>query len=210
MQEWEAHHRSLLKHLQRQPELRSARVIETVAALPRHYFIPDLSLEEAYSDQALPTESGQTISQPSLVAWMTQLLELSGTERVLEIGTGSGYQTALLSRLAKEVYSIERIPSLSQRAAKILKRLDCGNVHLRVGDGFLGWPEAAPFDRVLLTAAPTKMPRALELQLREGGILVAPVGGQDEVQLLLKGVRHGDDVYCNIISEVRFVPMLPD
>lgn len=206
--DWEAYHHRLLQLLQRQPDLVDRRVIEAVAAIPRHRFVPNLSLKEAYADKAMPTADGQTISQPSLVAWMTQLLELSGSERVLEIGTGSGYQTALLSRLAGEVWSIERHASLSHGAAKILAELGCRNVHLRIGDGYLGWPEAAPFDRLLLTAAPPEMPRALELQLREGGILIAPIGGQDEVQHLLKGKRQGDQVYAEILSEVRFVPMV--
>ncbi|MEZ0370770.1 MAG: protein-L-isoaspartate(D-aspartate) O-methyltransferase [Candidatus Sericytochromatia bacterium] len=210
MEEWQTYHHRLLEHLRRQPELHDIRVLKAVASVPRHVFIPDQPLDQAYADKALPTAQNQTISQPSLVAWMTELLELKGHERVLEIGTGSGYQTALLSRLVKEVYSIERIASLSQRAAAILQKLHCHNVHLRVGDGYLGWPEAAPFDCVILTAAPPEMPPALEQQIREGGILVAPIGGQNDIQHLLKGVKRGQDVYANVVSEVRFVPMVPD
>lgn len=210
MEQWEYYHQRLMKQLRHQVELQDARVLKALAGIPRHLFVPGQALEEAYADHPLPTAKNQTISQPSLVAWMTQLLELQGDERVLEIGTGSGYQTALLSRLAKEVYSIERIESLSRQAEGLLHKLACHNVKLRVGNGYAGWPEAAPFDRILLTAAPAQMPPALERQLREGGILVAPVGSQEGNQLLLKGIRHGQDVYCKVMTEVRFVPMVED
>lgn len=210
MNDWRSYHQRLMQDLSRIRELHDQRVLTAVDSIPRHLFVPDLPLEEAYSDSAQPLTDEQTISQPSLVAWMTQLLELSGTERVLEIGTGSGYQTALLSRLAGEVWSIERIPGLSSRAQAMLKKLECHNVRLRVGDGYLGWPEAAPFDRVILTAAPPQMPLALEDQLAEGGVLVAPIGGQHEKQHLLKGIKHQGDVYSKLLTEVRFVPMLPD
>lgn len=205
---YQSYHRALLKQLKQRPELNDERVLTAIEAIPRHVFIPEQPLQEAYADKALPTSANQTISQPSLVAWMTQLLELSGTERVLEIGTGSGYQTALLSQLAKEVYSIERIDSLARRANQMLRQLGCSNVRVHVGDGYAGWPDAAPFDRILLTAAPPEMPQVLEDQLCEGGILVAPIGGQDGNQLLLKGVKRGKDVYAKVISEVRFVPMV--
>lgn len=207
MPDWSDYHQKLLADVRARAELDDPRVLAALEAVPRHLFLPAAPLAEAYADEAQPLSEGQTISQPSLVAWMSQLLELDGSERVLEIGTGSGYQTAILSRLAREVWSIERHAGLGRRAAALLERLGCRNVRLRVGDGYAGWPEAAPFDRVLLTAAPPRLPRALETQLREGGILVAPLG--NERQQLIKGIRHGDEVYARVVTEVRFVPMLP-
>lgn len=206
---WQNYHQRLMQQLHGYRDLDDPAVLGALASIPRHIFVPELPLEQAFSDSAQPISDQQTISQPSLVAWMSQLLELRGSERVLEIGTGSGYQTALLSRLAKEVWSIERITGLSARAAKILQQLKCQNVHLHVGDGYLGWPESAPFDRVMLTAAPPQIPNALEQQVSEGGLLIAPVGKQNETQYLLKGTKRGGQVYYEVLNEVRFVPMLP-
>ncbi len=208
--DWQNYHQRLMKKLQGYRVLTDLTVLTALDSIPRHIFVPELPLEQAFSDSAQPISDQQTISQPSLVAWMTQLLELSGSERVLEIGTGSGYQTALLSRLVKEVWSIERIQGLSARAAKVLQQLNCQNVHLRVGDGYLGWPEAAPFDRVILTAAPPQIPKALEQQLSEAGLFIAPVGNQNETQHLLRGKKQNKTLVYQQLAEVQFVPMLAD
>src|SRR5262245_49969883 len=158
-----------------------ARVVEALRAVPRHRFYAAPSIEDAYDDRPKPIGLEQTISQPTVVAMMTQALALTGTERVLEIGTGSGYQAAILSRLAKHVDSIEILRPLGEAARDRLAAMSYTNVSVRIGDGYQGWPEEAPFDRILLTAAPPAIPPALLLQLAEGGILVAPVGaGRDQ------------------------------
>ncbi len=188
----------------------SPRVLQALAQTPRHRFMPtDLSLEIAYRDGPHPIGHGQTISQPTIVAMMTDALNLSGTERTLEIGTGSGYQTAVLAALCREVYSIERIPELSERAASLLGNLGHTNVHLRVGDGYQGWPDAAPFDRILLTAAPPRVPIALLEQLTDSGSLVAPVGERFSQQLL-RVDRVGRNYRETFLAAVAFVPMIPE
>jgi protein-L-isoaspartate(D-aspartate) O-methyltransferase len=170
--------------------------------------VPEPHAEQAGLDEPLPIGFGQTISQPFVVALMTEALELRETERVLEIGTGSGYQTAVLSRLAREVYSIEVVPELAARARELLLgRLALPNVHLRLGDGHRGWPDAAPFDAILLTAAPERIPEELVAQLADGGRLVAPVGPTHEDQELIRAVREGADVKVERLLGVRFVPM---
>ncbi len=186
------------------------RVLAAIAALPRDAFVPGELRWEAEEDWALPIGHGQTISQPFVVAYMTERLGLLGAERVLEIGTGSGYQTAVLALLAGEVFSIERVPELAARArALLLDRLALPNVRLRTGDGALGWPEAAPFDRILVTAAAAVVPPALVSQLMPGGRMVVPVGGPEEPQVLRridKGAS-GDTVSVDLLP-VRFVPLL--
>lgn len=184
------------------------RVIQAIAEVPRHLFVPRASLSSAYADDPYPIGRGQTISQPTIVAIMTQALELSGDERVLEIGTGSGYQAAVLARLARAVLSIERVASLGEEAAARLAELGYANVTVRIGDGFLGWPEEAPFDRIVVTAAPSGLPEALFDQLVEGGICVAPVGGSWE-QTLYRWRRRGGRMTVEDLGAVRFVPMLP-
>jgi protein-L-isoaspartate(D-aspartate) O-methyltransferase len=176
--------------------------------VPRHRFAPGLSIRRAYEDRPQPIGHDQTISQPTVVAIMTQALRLGGTERVLEIGTGSGYQAAILARLCKEVFTIEIVPPLGEAARDRLKALGYANVHVRIGDGYLGWPEAAPFDRILLTAAPPEIPRALVDQLAEGGILVAPVGEQGEAQRLVRWTKRGGSLKKEDLGAVRFVPMV--
>lgn len=151
-------------------------VIEALRLVPRHLFVPHLPLVRAYQNRPLLLAADQTISQPSIVARMTEALELQGHERILEIGTGSGYQTAILATLAREVYSIERIEHLATQATERLARLGYANVQVRLGDGFGGWPEEAPFDRIIVTAAPRETPAALLEQLALNGILVAPIG----------------------------------
>ncbi len=189
--------------------IRDERVLWAVSQVPRHLFVPAALGAEADADRPLPIGHGQTISQPYIVAFMTEQLALAGGERVLEIGTGSGYQTAVLALLARDVYSIEIVPELSARAASVLLgTLMLHNVHLRVGDGTAGWPEEAPFDRVIVTAAPASVPGALVDQLGRGGRMIVPVGAQEDVQVL-KLVERGDDggLAFRDVLPVRFVPM---
>ncbi|MFL5270860.1 MAG: protein-L-isoaspartate(D-aspartate) O-methyltransferase [Anaeromyxobacteraceae bacterium] len=189
--------------------IRDARVLAAIEQVPRALFVPAEARDDADADRPLPIGQGQTISQPFIVAYMTEALHLSGDERVLEVGTGSGYQTAVLAALAREVYSIEIIPELSTRAAAVLLgTLALSNVHLRVGDGREGWPEAAPFECVIVTAAPAEVPQALLEQLSPGGRLVIPVGADVESQVL-KLVVRGDDGVSEVtdLLPVRFVPL---
>jgi protein-L-isoaspartate(D-aspartate) O-methyltransferase len=185
------------------------RVLQAVAQVPRHLFVPTELRREAEADRPLPIGFGQTISQPFIVAFMTQALRLAGDERVLEVGTGSGYQTAILALLAREVWSVEIVPELSERAAAALRLIGLENVRLRVGDGGEGWPEAAPFDRIVVTAAPADVPSALVAQLAPGGRLVIPVGADPELQQLELVVRGEDGVTTTThLLPVRFVPLI--
>jgi protein-L-isoaspartate(D-aspartate) O-methyltransferase len=188
--------------------LRNPRVLETLGRVPRHLFMPAASLGEAYRDEPFPIGYGQTISQPTIVALMTDALDVSDAHRVLEIGTGSGYQAAVLSMLVRELYSIEIVPELGNGARERLQRLGYRNVHVRVGDGYKGWPEAAPFDRILLTAAPPEVPEALVSQLKDGGLLVAPIGEANGVQTLYRYLKTGGKLSKQDLGSVRFVPMV--
>ncbi len=183
------------------------KVIAAMRATPRHRFVPETWQSQAYRDQPLPIGHGQTISQPSLVAYMTQELKPQPTDRVLEIGTGSGYQAAILSQLVAEVHTIEIVAPLAERAAAVLADLGFGNVKVRAGDGHLGWPEAAPFDAILVTCAPDAVPPALVEQLREGGRMVIPVGPENGVQELYLLEKRGGKIERRAILPVRFVPM---
>ena len=183
------------------------RVIEAMRRVPRHLFITESLRDRAYDDMALPAGEGQTISQPYMVAVMTELLALSGSEKVLEIGTGSGYQAAILAELSWEVYSVERISSLSEKAGETLKSLGYVNVHLRVGDGTLGWPEAAPFDRILITAGAPEIPGPLIEQLAEGGIILAPVGDRFSQQLIRTTKQKGQ-LKSEYHTPCVFVPLV--
>ena len=171
--------------------IRDERVLRAVGRVPRHKFVEEALAGRAYGDYPLPIGEGQTISQPYMVALMSEKLNLSGKERVLEIGTGSGYQTAILAELAAEVYSIERIPSLSSRAEGLLEELGYDNIQLTVGDGSLGWPDAAPFDGIIVTAGAPDMPPPLVQQLAEGGALVIPVGSESSQELQILRKRGG-------------------
>jgi protein-L-isoaspartate(D-aspartate) O-methyltransferase len=184
------------------------RVLAAMRAVPRHLFMPGASRRVAYADEPAPIGHGQTISQPTIVAIMSDALDLTGEERVLEIGTGSGYQAAVLAMLAREVHSIEIVEPLGNAAKKRLAELGYHNVHVRVGDGYLGWPEKAPFDRVILTAAPPEIPKALIDQTKEGGMLVAPVG-EDGRQRLVRWVKTAGGLKKQDLGAVRFVPMVP-
>lgn len=184
-----------------------ARVLAAMERVPREVFIGEELTPEAYADAALPIACGQTISQPYIVAMMSEALELTGREMVLEIGTGSGYQTAILAELAREVYSIERHPQLSHIAGARLSALQYQNVHLRIGDGSLGWPEAAPFDRVIITAAAHHCPPALWDQLAEGGLLIGPFGSREEQTMTLIRKIRGEAQATRSIP-CRFVPLV--
>jgi protein-L-isoaspartate(D-aspartate) O-methyltransferase len=188
-----------------QPE---SRVAEAMRAVPRHLFVPRAPLEQAYGDHPVPIGQGQTISQPTVVAMMTEALAIQGGERILEIGTGCGYQTAILARLAREVYTVELITDLALMARERFETLGFTNVHSRIGDGYRGWLEYAPYDRILVTAAPPSLPDGLLAQLADGGTLVAPVGATDRDQVL-RIVRREADLYTfEDLGAVRFVPMV--
>lgn len=183
------------------------RVIAAMRATPRHLFVPPDQQGEAYSDHPLPIGYGQTISQPSLVAFMTEQLRPEPGDRILEVGTGSGYQAAVLSPLVSEVYSVEIVEPLARRAAEIFAGLGYHNVHTRIGNGYEGWPDEAPFDAIIVTCAPDDIPPALVEQLREGGRLVIPVGPQAEPQELYLLEKRGVSLEKRAILRVRFVPM---
>lgn len=183
------------------------RVLEVMGEIPRHLFVEKGLEDQAYLDRPMTIGSGQTISQPFIVGVMTQALELKGDERVLEVGTGSGYQAAVLAALTKKVYTIERIHSLSVRGRKILYRLGMNNIAFKIGDGTLGWPEEAPFDAILVTAAGPEIPAALKSQLKEGGRLVIPVGASESQKLCLV-TRAGDQFTTTVLSECRFVKLI--
>jgi protein-L-isoaspartate(D-aspartate) O-methyltransferase len=187
------------------------RVLEVMGLVPREAFVSGPGHrrpEEAYRDSALPAGRGQTLSQPYMVARMTEALQPSENDRILEIGTGTGYQTAVLTHLAAEVWSVERDPVLADEARERLGHLGLlERVRLRVGDGSLGWPEAAPFDGILVTAGAPDVPKALKEQLAEGGRLVVPVGPR-ESQVLLRLTRRGDDFEAESLLECRFVPLV--
>lgn len=193
----------------RQRGVTDPRVLDAIEKTPRQIFVDRAFRDRAWEDVALPIACGQTISQPSVVGVMTQALAPTPRCKVLEVGCGSGYQAAILARLARRVYAVERHPPLAREAAARLKALDLTNVTVIAGDGTLGWPEQAPFDRIMVTAAAEDPPRLLLDQLREGGIMVLPVGATDDVQQLIKIVKtaHGPD-YAELLP-VRFVPLLP-
>jgi len=187
-------------------DIKNRRVLDAMATVPRHEFVPQSVLAFAYRDEPLPIGYGQTISQPFIVAFMTEQLNPNPTDRVLEIGTGSGYQAAVLSRLVAEVYTIEIIEPLAQRAKADLERLGYNNVKVLAGDGYQGWQEHAPFDAIIVTCAPDHIPRPLVDQLRDGGRMIIPVGPPDEQQLYLLQ-KHGTKVERQAVLPVRFVPM---
>ena len=188
--------------------VKDPRVLSALLKVERHRFVPEEYLNSAYSDQPLPIDEGQTISQPYIVALMTELLELRGNEKVLEIGTGSGYQAAVLAELAKEVYTIEIIVPLASTARNRLLELGYQNIKVKAGDGYLGWPEAAPFDAIIITCAPDHIPEPLVEQLKEGGRMVLPVGAY--AQELKKIVKRFGKIETADIIPVLFVPMTGD
>jgi protein-L-isoaspartate(D-aspartate) O-methyltransferase len=183
------------------------RVLEAMAAVPRHEFVPDRFRGDAYADKPLPIAEGQTISQPFMVAAMTAALELTGSERVLEIGTGSGYQAAVLALLAREVISVESRTPLALAAQERLTNLGCTNVHVHNGDGSAGFSEGAPYDAILVTAGAPEIPQVLVGQLREGGRLVIPVG-DTENQMLMQGKLENGKLKSHSLFNCRFVPLI--
>ena len=187
--------------------VRSERVVEAMEKVPREAFLPEHYQEFAYEDSPLPIDEGQTISQPYIVALMTELLELKGSEKVLEVGTGSGYQAAVLSQIAREVYTIEIIPSLAERAKETLARLGYSNAWVKTGDGFFGWEEKGPFDAILVTASAQKIPEPLWHQLREEGRLVMPLGREHQSQKLVRVRKIAGRRHVENITGVIFVPM---
>ena len=186
-------------------DIRSERVLGAMEKVPRHLFVPEGQRGAAYADAPLPIGHDQTISQPYIVAFMTQALEVGPEDRVLEIGTGSGYQAAVLGALAKEVYSIEIVAPLADRARDTLNALGYRNVHVRTGNGYLGWPEFAPYDRVMVTAAPEAVPPALIEQLKVGGLMAVPVGTTEQELQILRRTASGTELLATL--PVRFVPM---
>jgi protein-L-isoaspartate(D-aspartate) O-methyltransferase len=199
---------SLVRKLVAEGDLETSAVRSAMGRVPRHLFAPALPLVVAYANNAQPIGFEQTISQPTIVAMMTEALELEGSERVLEIGTGSGYQTAVLSLLAREVYTVEIVRPLGEQARERLSLLGYANVHVRIGDGYAGWPERAPFDRIILTAAPPELPRALLDQLASDGLLVAPVGAARRDQWLVRVEKRGGELSSEHLGPVHFVPMV--
>ena len=188
--------------------VRDSRVLDAMRRVPRHCFVPAGRIKDAYADHPLPIGHGQTISQPYMVALMTERLGLSGGERVLEIGTGTGYQAAVLAELAAEVFTMERIGELATTAARTLRELGCHNVAVVSGDGCRGLPDHAPFDAILVAAAAPTVPERLREQLADGGVLVVPVGGHAEVQVLTVVRRTGRSFTVSEDTGCRFVPLI--
>lgn len=186
--------------------IKDRKVLEAMLKVPRHLFVPEQMKELAYGDEPLPIGEGQTISQPYIVAYMTEALKLTGNERVLEIGTGSGYQTAILAEIVKEVYTVEVIPELSRRAQKVLAELGYNNIKFLIGDGTRGWPEHAPYDAILVSAAPATVPRTLVDQLKINGRMIIPVGTDFQELVLVRRKKDGWEE--ERLIGVRFVPLV--
>jgi protein-L-isoaspartate(D-aspartate) O-methyltransferase len=202
---WDAERRRMVDEQLRARDIRSARVLDAMLTVPRHLFVPEPQRTLAYGDSPLPIGHGQTISQPYIVAFMTQALDVAPEHRVLEIGTGSGYQAAVLGALVKDVYTIEIVPPLADRARKTLSALGYRNIQVRTGNGYLGWPEHAPYDRIIVTAAPDEVPPALLQQLKIGGLIAIPVGTVTQELRTLRRTVSGTETVSTL--PVRFVPM---
>jgi protein-L-isoaspartate(D-aspartate) O-methyltransferase len=204
---WRQQAQSMVTAQLAQRDIRDSRVLDAMARVPRHLFVPEEVRAHSYSDRPLPIGLNQTISQPYIVALMTQAAAPRAEDKALEIGAGSGYQAAVLAELVSEVYTIEIIPELGIRAERTLKELEYDNVHVRVGDGYEGWPEEAPFDVILVTAAAERVPPRLIEQLAEGGRLIMPKGRVGGIQTLIKLTRRNGELVEESITSVRFVPM---
>ncbi|MFT5814322.1 MAG: protein-L-isoaspartate(D-aspartate) O-methyltransferase [Psychroserpens sp.] len=188
--------------------IKNQQVLGAIARSPRHIFVPEILAHKAYDNTALPIGQGQTISQPYIVAKMSELLLADGVpDSILEIGTGSGYQTSILAQLTPKVFSVERIKSLQWQAKRRLRSMDLHNISMKHGDGWQGWQSKAPFQAIIVTAAPTEVPAALLEQLSDGGRLIIPVGEQSQILKLI--TRHGDEFKEQQIEAVRFVPLVP-
>ncbi len=188
--------------------IEAPEVIRAMGKVPRHRFVPLEYKSFSYGDYPLSIGEGQTISQPYIVAFMTEALNLKEDDRVLEIGTGSGYQAAILAELVKEVYTVEIIEKLGKRAQEILRKLGYNNIHVKIGDGYKGWPEMAPFDAIIVTCAPEKIPQALVKQLKEEGTMIIPVGREGGIQRLVKVGKKENRIETEAVMDVRFVPMV--
>ncbi|RHW77500.1 protein-L-isoaspartate(D-aspartate) O-methyltransferase [Colwellia sp. RSH04] len=198
----------LLAQKLQQEGINNPEVLKAIAQSPRHIFVPEILAHKAYDNTALPIGQGQTISQPYIVAKMSELLLANGRpSSILEIGTGSGYQTSILAQLTDKVFSVERIKSLQWQAKRCLRAMDLHNVSMKHGDGWLGWASKAPFDAIIVTAAPTQVPQALLDQLTDGGRLVIPVGEQTQILKII--TREGDNYNEQQVEAVRFVPLVP-
>jgi protein-L-isoaspartate(D-aspartate) O-methyltransferase len=204
-QDWTAERARMVDQQLRARDIRSAPVLHAMLDVSRHLFVPEHLRSRAYEDSPLPIGHGQTISQPFIVAFMTEALDLAPGDRVLEIGTGSGYQAAVLSKLAKDVYTVEIVAPLAERARETLKAAGYRNVHVRTGNGYFGWPEYAPYDRIMVTAAPEKVPQALVQQLKIGGLMAVPVGTDIQELRILRRTTGGTETIKTL--PVRFVPM---
>jgi protein-L-isoaspartate(D-aspartate) O-methyltransferase len=207
--EFSKERQAMVEEQLRRRGISDVRVLEAMGKVPRHLFVPENYRASAYEDRPLPIGEGQTISQPYMVAVMTQSLDLRGEERVLEIGTGSGYQAALLCLLCRKVYTVERIVPLMERAREALQELNYKNISYRTGDGTKGWPEEAPFDGIIVTAGAPEMPKTLQSQLAEGGRLVIPTGPR-YTQTLYKVTRKGNRFIEEDITGCVFVPLVGD
>jgi protein-L-isoaspartate(D-aspartate) O-methyltransferase len=187
--------------------VKDEHVLEAMRKIPRHLFVPEKLRDRAYCDEPLPIGEEQTISQPYIVAYMTEVLNLSGKEEVLEVGTGSGYQTAVLAESARQVFTVDLMESLSRKARTVLADLGYSNIHFRVGDGSRGWAEASPFEAIMVTAAPAVIPKALTEQLAVGGRMIIPVGEFHQDLILVTKQKRG--LKKSVLIPVRFVPLLP-
>jgi len=203
--DWERQRIRMVNEQLKARDIRDERVLSAMLSVPRHLFIPESGRGGAYGDFPVPIGHGQTISQPYIVAFMTQSLEVGPGDRVLEIGTGSGYQAAILSSLAKEVFTIEIVAPLADRARSTLQDLGYRNIEVRTGNGYLGWPEHAPYDRIMVTAAPADVPPALVQQLKVGGLMAIPVGVGDQELRIMRRLSTGMETIATL--PVRFVPM---
>jgi len=205
--EFAAERQKMVQEQLKPRDIHDERVLAAMSKVPREAFVPENMRAQIYADSALPIGHDQTISQPFIVAYMTEQLRLQPTDRVLEIGTGSGYQAAVLAELAKDVYTIEIVEPLAKDASARLARLGYNNAHVKIGDGYQGWPEVAPFDAIIVTCAPDKVPQPLAEQLKEGGRMIIPVGsGMMDQQLYLLEKKDGE-LAQRAILPVRFVPM---
>ena len=201
----DAQRAAMVQEQLRPRDITSAPVLEAMGRVPRHLFVPEGQRAAAYGDHPLPIGHDQTISQPYIVAFMTQALDVRPTDKVLEVGTGSGYQAAVLGELAGQVYTIEIVAPLAERSRALLASLGYRNVHVRAGNGYLGWPDAAPFDRIIVTAAPDEMPPALVEQLKMDGLIAVPVGVGEQMLQVMRRTPSGLSMIKTL--PVRFVPM---
>ena len=203
--DWDAERRRMVEDQLKGRDIRDVRVLDAMEKVPRHLFVPESVRDLAYTDSPLPIGQGQTISQPYIVAFMTQALEIQPGSRVLEVGTGSGYQAAVLAELAGEVYTIEILPLLAERARQTLQSLGYHRIQVQTGNGYLGWPEHAPYDRIMVTAAPEEVPPALVSQLKVGGLMAIPVGSLPQELQILRRTADGMEKIGTL--PVQFVPM---